>query len=372
MHKALEGANDDGPAKALAQLWRQQEEEEHSKGPSTPRLQNGGTSGGLGLAFAAQKSTATTTTTKKSNQENFKTRLTLNQVSDAFFSLSNFTLHVSPSSITHSAAGQGLFLRGTASVGQIVALYPGVAYSPLFHRNIPGYPLVARSNPFLLSRFDGVVLDAKPWRKGAAEEVDKSSGGGDRNESAAAEIFWAQNMAEEALLSRLERRNPVALAHYANHPPAGTPPNVMVAAVDWNNEKTFIENPKTTTKAAAEADSKGSAPGEDEAGELRAYIPVIDFCIPNSTGGAAASSIKNRTQDEEEEETSRGTRGVDENINNILPKKSDLAPCVALVALRDIDNEELFLNYRLNPNAPGGLPDWYSSVDLEEDARRWS
>ena len=51
-------------------------------------------------------------------------------------------------------------------MGQIVSIYPGVAYPPLFHRNIPGYPLVARSNPYLLSRFDGVVLDAKPWGKG--------------------------------------------------------------------------------------------------------------------------------------------------------------------------------------------------------------
>jgi hypothetical protein len=43
---------------------------------------------------------------------------------------------------------------------------------------------------------------------------------------------------------------------------------------------------------------------------------------------------------------------------------------IVLVALEDIQEEELFLNYRLNPNLE--LPDWYHSVDPDEDERRWS
>lgn len=31
----------------------------------------------------------------------------------------------------------------------------------------------------------------------------------------------------------MQGRNPLALGHFANHPPAGTAPNVMVAAVDF-------------------------------------------------------------------------------------------------------------------------------------------
>lgn len=42
---------------------------------------------------------------------------------------------------------------------------------------------------------------------------------------------------------------------------------------------------------------------------------------------------------------------------------------LALVALRELEDEELWLNYRLNPN--NKLPPWYSSVDREEDHRRW-
>ena len=42
---------------------------------------------------------------------------------------------------------------------------------------------------------------------------------------------------------------------------------------------------------------------------------------------------------------------------------------LAFVAVRDIKDEEILLNYRLNPQVQ--KPAWYSPVDLEEDARRW-
>ena len=214
---------DAGPAKALADLWRRQEQAAARalEGPTTPRLR--GTSntvsrGGLGRGFAATNDQ--TTPPPKAPpppppqpRQQFSPRLSQNQVSNAFFSLSNFTLHVSPSSITHTAAGEGLFIQGQVPVGQIVALYPGVAYSPLYHRHIPGYPLVARSNPFLLSRFDGVVLDAKPWGKGAPENSEENENKNENYQkslktgvSEAENVVNApQNSAEEAL-SRLEVR----------------------------------------------------------------------------------------------------------------------------------------------------------------------
>ena len=33
-------------------------------------------------------------------------------------------------------------------------------------RQIPGYPKVDRDNDYLMARFDGAVLDAKPWGRG--------------------------------------------------------------------------------------------------------------------------------------------------------------------------------------------------------------
>ena len=43
---------------------------------------------------------------------------------------------------------------------------------------------------------------------------------------------------------------------------------------------------------------------------------------------------------------------------------------IVLVAMEAIEDQELLLNYRLNPNLT--LPDWYHPVDIDEDTRRWS
>ena len=43
---------------------------------------------------------------------------------------------------------------------------------------------------------------------------------------------------------------------------------------------------------------------------------------------------------------------------------------LALVAKRQIQDEELYLDYRLNPNHP--RPAWYEPVDAEAEQRRWS
>lgn len=42
---------------------------------------------------------------------------------------------------------------------------------------------------------------------------------------------------------------------------------------------------------------------------------------------------------------------------------------LAFVAVRHIQNEEILLNYRLNPQVQ--KPAWYAPVDVEEDKRRW-
>lgn len=42
---------------------------------------------------------------------------------------------------------------------------------------------------------------------------------------------------------------------------------------------------------------------------------------------------------------------------------------LAFVAVRRIQDEEILLNYRLNPQVQ--KPAWYTPVDVEEDKRRW-
>ncbi len=48
-------------------------------------------------------------------------------------------------------------------------------------REMPGYPKVDRESDFLISRFDGAILDAKPWGRGALEEPESAESLGYRD-----------------------------------------------------------------------------------------------------------------------------------------------------------------------------------------------
>jgi hypothetical protein len=54
----------------------------------------------------------------------------------------------------------------------VVALYPGVIYDPSQYRQIPGYPRIDRDNPYFIARFDGVVIDGKPWGIGGGQRLE--------------------------------------------------------------------------------------------------------------------------------------------------------------------------------------------------------
>ncbi|KAI5399692.1 hypothetical protein KIW84_064865 [Lathyrus oleraceus] len=149
-----------------------------------------------------------------------------------------YTLNIKPSQIPHKDAGQGLFLDGAVDVGSVVAFYPGVVYSPAYYRYIPGYPKVGAQNPYLITRYDGNVINAQPWGSGG----DKRELWNGRN---AVEVKPDTKVAEKGsdrvwkVLSKplvgkgdnsevIERRNPLALAHFANHPSKGVLPNVTI------------------------------------------------------------------------------------------------------------------------------------------------
>ncbi|KAG5412166.1 hypothetical protein IGI04_008485 [Brassica rapa subsp. trilocularis] len=63
----------------------------------------------------------------------------------------------------HKDAGQGCFIKSQADAGTVLAFYPGVIYSPAFYRYIPGYPKVDSHNSYLITRYDGTVINAQPW-----------------------------------------------------------------------------------------------------------------------------------------------------------------------------------------------------------------
>ncbi|KAL3718750.1 hypothetical protein ACJRO7_003799 [Eucalyptus globulus] len=263
--------------------------------------------------------------------------LTCNEVSQRLKDLMGYTLAVKPSLIPHKDAGQGLFVDGEAQVGTVVALYPGVIYSPAHYRYIPGYPRVDAQNPYLITRYDGTVINAQPWGVGGdAREVWDGSNAmhinpNMQNNESASDRAW--KILSKPLEGRqggnyvdvLERRNPLALAHFANHPAKGMDPNVMICPYDF--------------------------PLTEE--NMRAYIPNILFGRGEEVKMRRFGSFWFKWG-------SLGNSGAE------VPALKT----IALVATRALHDEEVLLNYRLSNLKR--RPAWYVPVDEEEERRRWS
>ncbi|XP_024525451.1 uncharacterized protein LOC9658478 [Selaginella moellendorffii] len=278
-----------------------------------------------------------------------------------------FSLHLKDSEVPGHNAGQGLFLEGIARTGTVVALYPGVIYSPAKYWYIPGYPKL--DNPYLVSRYEGYVIDGKSWGKGGTsrefwdgydEPEEKEEDLEDRKEEQGEEAMVDKASEGEAAsqggkekkigdrfkalievkdeddtpppsrlkIEVIERRNPLALAHFVNHPPKGQLPNVMICPYDF--------------------------PEHEE--DMRPYIPNLRF---------EDDTVKNMER--------RGKSWSKVPLPEVLSAK-DRDPTylrgLVLVTTRNVCNEELLLNYRLSN--PKTKPEWYHPVDEAEERRRWA
>ncbi|RAL53571.1 hypothetical protein DM860_012186 [Cuscuta australis] len=263
------------------------------------------------------------------------------EVSQRLRELIGYTLEIKPSQIPHEDAGLGLFLNGEADPGAVIAFYPGVIYSPAYYRYIPGYPRVDAQNSYLITRYDGAVINAKPW--GAGGESREMWDGSQTTPPP----VKAQNGSDRiwAMLSKpldgtsgggghkggqvLERRNPLAFGHFANHPAKDTTPNVMICPYDF------------------------TLSGDHEG--LRPYIPNVSFGNGEEVRMKKLGSFWFNTWK---------SSGTGEDTVPVLKS-------LVLVATRPIcDQEEVLLNYRLSNSKR--RPAWYVPVDEEEDLRRWS
>ncbi|CAL5350690.1 unnamed protein product [Camellia sinensis] len=184
------------------------------------------------------------------------------ELSQSLKNLIGYTLELKPSQIPHKDAGQGLFIDGQADVGTVIAFYPGIIYSPAYYCYIPGYPRVDTHNPYLITRYDGTVINAQPWGVGGEirevwdlSSVIKSRPNvkDDANNKGSDQIWKMLNKPLQAtrVVSSgdvLERRNPLAFAHFANHPAKEMVPNVMVCPYDFplteKDMRTYIPNIK--------------------------------------------------------------------------------------------------------------------------------
>ena len=232
-------------------------------------------------------------------------------------------------------AGRGVFLRGGVAPGSVLALYPGVAMTPYDLLTMPGGTARFKDNEYLMARFDGAVIDAS-----------------------------ADGLAK---LPHEGADCPLAVGHLFNHPPADVAPSVVPCAVDFD---------------------------ADVPHDLVPLLPNVHY-LPASEQQLLASSQQQLLLGEGATRTDGITQqslllgdgakrtwsdAATELVQASLADMSD-EPRVgdgeavrlrglAFVATRELQDEELFLNYRLNPANP--RPDWYTPVDLEEDKRRWN
>lgn len=265
--------------------------------------------------------------------------LNRHELSQALKDRIGYTLDIKPSQISHKDAGQGLFVSGQAQIGSVLAFYPGMIYSPAYYRYIPGYPRIDASNSYLITRYDGNLINAQPWGTGGltreywdgtdcldirATNVSESpQSGSDRVWRLLNKPLDSNNKKFRDLI---ERRNPLAFAHFANHPPKDTVPNAMVCAYDFPlSEK-----------------------------DMRVYIPNVVF------GGSEMANMKRFGSFWFKSWS--GSHKTEESESAVLR-------ALVLVATRIVCDEELYLNYRLS-NAKR-WPEWYVPVDLDEDKRRW-
>ncbi|KAL2235080.1 uncharacterized protein LOC105160171 [Sesamum indicum] len=259
------------------------------------------------------------------------------ELSQKLKDFTGYTLEVKPSQIQHEDAGQGLYLDGEADVGSVIAIYPGVIYSPAYYRYIPGYPRVDLQNPYLITRYDGTVINAQPWGSGGetremwdGASIPEPRLNADGGETGSDRVWKLLNKPLDGAKvgskgEVLERRNPLAFAHFANHPAKDMAPNVMVCPYDF----------PLTEK------------------QMRTYIPNISF-----------------GKGEEVKMKKLGSFWFKSWKSSSLVTDVPILKTLVLVATREISNEEILLNYRLSNLKR--RPSWYTPVDEEEDRRRWS
>ncbi|CAK4756735.1 unnamed protein product [Aphanomyces euteiches] len=111
----------------------------------------------------------------------------------------------------------------------------------------------------------------------------------------------------------IPHKNHFALAQMVNHPPPQTTPNVIPMAFDFPPEEPFTTEP------------------------FKSFIPNRFIHPPSMLA---------------------------------MYGKRALVHGLVLVALNDIQDEEVFLNYRYNPNME--YPAWYTPVNQDEDLKMWS
>jgi len=227
-------------------------------------------------------------------------------ITDAQKRAFGFSLGVRASG-TPGGEGFGVFIGGKAIIGSVLAFYPGVAMTPADLLRVPIGTLQLRF-------------------KGNDNMIQRFDG-----------TLIDASEAALKLLPPLAAGNPLAVAHRVNHPPVGSKPNVFCCPIDFTVPVPAELQPvlPNVRYAAAEALLIGSSGRRGS----RTFADIMRSSLADMASAESSGS------------------GV--------PLRG-----LALVALRELNDEELFLDFRLNPRKK--CPAWYSPVNEEENLRRWN
>ena len=144
-----------------------------------------------------------------------------------------------------SAAGDGLFVTARAlQPGEIVALYPGTVFFAEeleFFGGVSGIFRDEETSHFIVRNADGVLIDGLgktlPLKSGSGA-LAPSDGGDNEGSSITEMLDRIQHLTGHDGISRpcksSSTANAYAMAHKANHPPPGTPANVIPVPVDFD------------------------------------------------------------------------------------------------------------------------------------------
>lgn len=162
---------------------------------------------------------------------------------------------------------------------------------------------------YAISRYDAVIIDAaQPLAMDLSDILPESLDIGDK-----------------------QIVHPFANAHLINHPPPGAQPNTLQFMIDFD----LVTLPPP----------------------LRHLVPVENSMQPVSH----LDRLENLAIRQALPGLSLRQRAIPEN---------QIRRTIAIVALAQLADEELFFNYRFNPQLEA--PDWYHDCDPQTSQRRWS
>ena len=273
-----------------------------------------------------------------------------NKMNDAMMEKLGYSLNVRQSKIPN--AGQGVFLNGKATAGTVISLYPGIVYLKEYvvSGDIAGMFGPDDSGLYTMSRYDGSIFNGDCTLK------------------------W--------------HPSPISHGHLIRHPTG-----ILPRSQDHHGL------PKILGKA-----NVMSCPFN---------FPVLESAAINKKGGFLNSLVDDDDDDDNDdndytlqednvnkENQNNSKKMVKLDIDKFLEKKklgkkfpTEFRPYIpnayykppvllstqeakesytfgiALIATENIENEEIYLDYRYNPHLD--TPSWYKTIDEESAQRRW-